>query len=95
MFDITFAWLANPLYLFALISTRAGKFKKAAVLTALALGLGAQSFFFSRYPQDEGGVNVWGVDYLGIGFYLWMVSIATLLLYAIWRNQQVETKVSR
>lgn len=75
---LNFAWLANPLFLSALVTHCSGNYKLAAGLAGAAALVALRSFkgfdghgFFPSYERDQ----------LEIGFYLWL---AALVVFASW-----------
>jgi hypothetical protein len=79
-----FAWFANPLMLLALALSRFNKRFASILIAVSAIALGLQSYALRAVPfnessMDAGNLNV--VDYLGLGFYLWMASLVVFALY--------------
>ncbi len=75
------AWCGNPLVLISMHLARRERYRGAfyCALTAFLFGISAFSLF--RVPRNEGGVNDYIVDSLGIGYYVWMVTILSLCVY--------------
>jgi hypothetical protein len=72
------AWLANPMYVAALVSIATKRNVAAGICSAVSLCLGLMSFSAKEWWFDEsGGVPITG---LGIAFYLWMASFALVFV---------------
>lgn len=76
-----FEWLANPLILFSWIAALRGRRYQSAVSATLALILMGAFLFHSTmsYPLYEREPNVPIVGH-GLGYWLWMVSGATMVI---------------
>lgn len=76
---LNFAWIANPLFLWALIRIRAGKPAAGTAIFALLLSL--DTLRFANYLLNEGGGSSAIYGY-GWGTVLWFASICILLCAA-------------
>lgn len=76
IFALHFSWLANPLYLGALIA-RISSPRNSAILAILAFCMALEFLLHSSILADEGGgtATIMGV---GWGYYLWLMSFMTL-----------------
>ncbi len=89
VFIFMFAWLANPLLLTALICIRFKKYTASAVLSLAAFILSLQSYAFHGEPTEGPGPG--NPTYLGIGFYVWVLSIVCILIYSIIKMKKSNT----
>ncbi len=76
------AWYANPLILLSVILI-ALRSRWAVATSALALALAFSALSIETVPYNEGGDDAEVVGY-GLGFFLWLASMLTLLLSALW-----------
>jgi len=81
-----FAWFSNFFLLFGAIGILCRLWITSAVMALLAVALAMDTFtlFGKVLPADEGDVNHMQVVALGFGFYIWLASMAALLLAALW-----------
>lgn len=81
-----FAWFANPIYALALLLIAFRKWVPATLTAAIALlvALDTLMMFVQEVPTDEAGVNSGRMSSLQIGFFLWIASIAAVVLGATW-----------
>ena len=79
------SWLANPLWLLAVLLVLLSRFKGAAILSVLAFAVGnhAWALFGREIPGDEGGVTKLYLTSLHPGFYLWLLSFLILAVGAL------------
>jgi hypothetical protein len=91
-----FAWYANPLFFFGIITFLFRKWIATIVLIGLTLLMAANTFllFIQEVPADEAGVNVLTLETLHVGFYLWVASILTIGIGVVilWRIEARETR---
>ena len=74
-----FVWLANPLLLYSWIN--AGKNRdRSFTLSIISLFLALCFLFYKDVITDEGGANTTPIIAHAIGYWLWLASIATMLL---------------
>jgi hypothetical protein len=78
-----YAWFANPMFVIALACALLGRDVLAAVSSALAALLGASSLFVEAL-LGERMTSVPDID-MRVGFYVWMVALATLCLRSLTR----------
>jgi hypothetical protein len=80
-----FAWFANGPWLISLFLVWFRRPLTAAVLAFLAFALAQDTWrlFGQEIPADEGGVNQFYLERLGPGAYLWMASIALVVVGAL------------
>ncbi len=74
-----FAWYANPLLWAAWVSLWKEHCGRAIVLGAIAFALGLHTFTLVEIPNFTTGIEVEGV---GIGVYVWLGSMAVLVVGA-------------
>lgn len=79
VFGLQFAWVANPLFLWALVRLWAKK--SAVTLSLLALPMALETILFSKLLLDEGGGSSPVYGY-GWGFGLWLLAMCTLVAAA-------------
>ncbi|HSA60318.1 MAG TPA: hypothetical protein VLJ37_11610 [bacterium] len=87
-----FAWFANPLMLLALALAKFKKRLGASIVSVIAVALGLQSYMLRAVPFNESSMdpkNLNFVDYLGLGFYLWMGSLVVLALFCLLKRNDV------
>lgn len=72
------AWLANPLYLFAAVQFARRRDGRAAAFGGAALACALCSFFTKDWYFNEAKATP--IAGLGIGFYVWLLALAALLL---------------
>lgn len=77
-----FTWIANLFYVGLLVAVWRKEYKAIFYLAATTIIFALMAFNLSRVPRNEGGVNDYIVDHLGIGFYIWLGSIVISLIYA-------------
>jgi hypothetical protein len=85
-----FAWFATPLMLLAVLLSTFKKHLAATILSVAAVVLGLQSFILEAVPFNESSMdpgNLNFVDYLGLGFYLWMASLVALSAYCFLKTE--------
>ena len=75
-----FAWYANILFFISLLFVKRKQFKKAFILSVSAFLLGLQAFMLNKWSGFEGGQ--YQLQYLGIGYYVWLASFVLLAIYA-------------
>lgn len=90
IFIFNFAWWGNPLFFIALILGLRKKYKDAYYFSVLAFAFGVSAFALFRVPRNEGRVNDHIVDQLGIGYYLWLITLVAfgLHIYMLWRKNE-------
>ncbi len=84
----SFAWFANIFFLIAAVTYSHRNYTYARAFAFGALAVGLQSIFLTEVPRNEGGVDNFVVDHFGPGFYIWMLSFATLLLASAYEYHQ-------
>jgi hypothetical protein len=86
LFAGNFGWIANLPFAVSLGFVLTGSWKPAAVCSGLALLLALDSLLLmgDRIKADESGLNHMVLNRLHIGFYLWVASMAIVLLASIW-----------
>ncbi|MGG2041306.1 hypothetical protein [Burkholderia gladioli] len=72
------SWLANPLYLVAAVQLARRRDSRAAAFGGAALACALCSFFTRNWYFNE--ANATPIAGLGIGFYVWLLALAALLL---------------
>ncbi|MDB5387033.1 MAG: putative rane protein [Planctomycetaceae bacterium] len=79
-----FAWFANPFWFVALILLYLQRNVPAAVCAGLALLISCNTWvlFSCDIPGDEGGMSKLILQRIGEGTYLWMASMAVVLVGA-------------
>lgn len=70
------AWLANPLFAFALWKFMAGSRLTARIASTATLAVGITSFHAKEWMFNEGGGTAIAAH--GLGFYLWLLSLLVL-----------------
>jgi hypothetical protein len=80
-----YAWYANPIGIFSFGCMRHGKYKTGAVSAIVAMVIGLRALTFKQKLLDEGGLNVWHVQYLAVGYYVWEGSFIFTLFYCLYR----------
>src|SRR6266404_4106059 len=78
LFTFDFPWLANPLYLAALMFALIGKRAAGQVLSGLAFATGLLSLRVRQWGVNEGSATP--IEKLGPAFYFWMASFLVLFL---------------
>jgi hypothetical protein len=86
VFIANFAWFGNIFFFGAIAAALGGKLKEGTLYSAIGLLLGLDAFRLTSYPLDEGEVHVVQVRYLGIGYYLWLLSFAILLWHCLFNE---------
>ena len=83
-------WIANPILLIGLVFALRGSWRPAAVCAGLALLLALDTLRLvgKRVIADEGGVTHMVLSQLHAGFYLWIASIALVLVGSLWARKQ-------
>lgn len=84
--QVSFGWLANPIYAAALISLGLRKTRLAAALAAVSLLVGISGTLWTAQhplPADEGGICWLYLNQFKAGFWLWVAAQALLLLAPI------------
>lgn len=81
MFDWSFVWLANPLFLFALLRFHNEEIGRVLFTDTLALCLGLAGFTM----QTTTNIGTGNEDpvYLAIGYYVWIGVLAMFVLYSL------------
>lgn len=89
----TFAWLANPLSVLAILLIRK-KPKNALIFSIIATILAISFLFFKGTMSDEGGGYSEITGYKA-GFWLWLLSIITLLAgsFIIFKRQKEDSQI--
>lgn len=85
-----FAWFANPLMVLAVVLSMFKKRLAAMMLSLCSLALGLQSGMLEAVPFNESSMdpkNLNLVDHLGLGFYLWMGSLAVFAAFCFSRAE--------
>lgn len=87
------AWLANPLMLMAVLLSAFGVHLVSRILSGLAVAVALQSYLFEGVPFTGGSVDAENrVDYLGLGFYLWMASLVLFAAYCFLKKKPAVAK---
>lgn len=91
-----FAWLGNLFYIGLLIALWRKEYKAIFYLGIIATVFALMAFNLSEVPRNEGGVNNYQVDYLGIGYYIWLGTMVTSVLYGYiqWKKRYRTTFIS-
>jgi hypothetical protein len=76
------AWYANPVLLGSVIAYLLKRDWIAFVLAVVALALGLTTLGIDEMPRNEGGEKERVVGYQ-IGFYLWLASMAVILISSL------------
>ena len=80
-----YAWLANPAILGAWILIWSRRMRPLAFLCAGAALAFALSFLrVKKMDRDESGEHVERITSYGVGYWIWIASIGTILLGCIW-----------
>lgn len=79
----SFAWFGNPLFLFSLFRSRHERPGIVLLTSLLALSFGVTGFLLEKVPHLDAPEST--VTYFGLGYYLWLLSLALLVLYAFMR----------
>ena len=72
-------WLANPIYLYALICLTRGEINKALFISFIALAIALSFRLWHTILVSESG-RVAPISSFGAGYYFWLASIATLFV---------------
>jgi hypothetical protein len=75
-------WFANPCFVMSAIRLKQKRYVAAAVWSSVATALALSTFSLREIVANEAGQKSPIVGY-GPGFYLWLVSIVTILIGAI------------
>jgi hypothetical protein len=75
-------WLANPLWAYSLIILIRGRNKRAVMSSSLAFLLAMSFYFLPSVLANESGTRAKVASY-GVGYVLWVCSMATLSVVAI------------
>jgi hypothetical protein len=88
LFIGNFAWMANVLLAVSLVLLLGGHERAAAITAMIAFALALQTIMLlgARVIADEGGVTHMTMSRLYTGFYLWIASIAVVLVGSLWRK---------
>jgi hypothetical protein len=86
LFVGNFGWIANLPLAVSLVFVLTGSWRPAAVCSGIALLLALDSLLLmgDRIKADESGLTHMVLSRLHLGFYLWIASIAAVLLGSIW-----------
>jgi hypothetical protein len=76
---VALAWLANPLFVAAVVTLSLGKYRPAMLWSLSALLLGVLFHFGTKVVANEGGVANAIIGY-GSGYWLWVTSFAVLCI---------------
>lgn len=79
LLGMSFAWIANPLFLLSIVRLRRGK--TASIPSILAAVVALDTARFTQYPLDEGGGSSAIYGY-GWGAVIWFAALSILLLAA-------------
>lgn len=85
-----FAWLANLIWLLAVLLVMLSRFKGAAIVSVIGFAVANHvwALFGQDIPGDEGGVTRLYLSSFHVGFYLWLLSFLILAVRAfLARNQ--------
>jgi hypothetical protein len=83
------AWNANPLFFLALFCAFIRMYREGLWFSIVALLLGLQSFFFHTKPNLP---QVWHVDHLGVGFYVWELSFLVLTIFCFMQHKNARLR---
>ncbi|MBY4867302.1 hypothetical protein DIE14_12785 [Burkholderia sp. Bp9017] len=75
------AWLANPLYLVAIVQLARNRYARASLFSAAALACALCSLLTSKWYFNEAGATP--ISSFGIAFYAWFIAQLTLLLGSV------------
>lgn len=89
LFAGIFAWLGNPLFVKTLLLIRTKRYQEALYIAIASFAVGLTAFMVHRVPRNEGGVNDYIVDHLGIGYYVWLASFIALAVYSYQKKLEV------
>ncbi len=80
-----FGWFANPLLALAMLLFLFKRWLVTLILVILTLAVAANTLtlYEQALPADEAGTNTMELVGLGVGFYLWIASMAIIGLGAI------------
>jgi hypothetical protein len=76
------AWYANPLFFVSIILLSLNRSRMALATSTASLILAATTFLIQKAPFNEAGHMANVVGY-GLGFYLWIASMFTILLTSV------------
>lgn len=82
IFVFNFAWWGNILWLISIISFFLKHYNNAFYSSIFGIALGITALTLFRVPRNAGGVNDYVVDYLGVGYYIWMLALIVLGIFA-------------
>ncbi len=94
IFLFVFAWFANIFGFVAFIFALTKQYKVALFLAVVAVLVALDAYGFHSIPGDDGSEPV---SYLGIGFYIWIVSFLILAVYSfikVYRQEKLFNKAS-
>ena len=85
MLEGQFAWLANPLWLVAILLLAVQRNRVALLASVLAILVAQHTWAVvgTEINGDEGGVRKYLVTSLGLGFWLWVFSFAVIAALAL------------
>lgn len=88
MFVGNFAWGANVLLCASAVLLLGSHTRASTITAALAFLAALQTLMLlgARVIADEGGVTHMTMGRLYLGFYLWIASIAVVLIGSLWRK---------
>ena len=88
IFAGNFAWTANVFLLASALLLLTSHARAAAICAGIALLFALQTLLLlgARVIADEGGVTHMTMSRLYVGFYLWIASIAVMLVGSLWRK---------
>jgi hypothetical protein len=78
-----FAWLANPLYVAAVITSLLKRYRDSLHYSLAATFIAIDTFRATHFNPDESGRTI-EVDGIGIAFYVWILSFL-MVAYASWK----------
>jgi hypothetical protein len=86
LFVGNFGWIANLPLAVSLVFVLSGSWRPAAVCSGIALLLALDTLLLlgDRIKADESGLNHMVLGGLQLGFYLWIASMAAVLLGSLW-----------
>lgn len=76
IFIANFAWYGNILWLIALVNGLLRRYKGSLYASIIGFGLGLTAFALREVPKDESGGRGYMIDYLGVGYYVWLLALA-------------------
>lgn len=78
IFEGVIAWLANPLWVMALLQIGTHKYRLSTTTSVMAICCAVSAFFITQVPNEKRPFYS-----LGIGFYVWLVSILILVVVSV------------